>query len=78
MAEMPNAMTPENIAAVAQSAGEIIGALVNQNRSGGIDCCGNNSGSSCCCPRKIKFFIFGNTWINNYNAACPGLVPCAE
>lgn len=74
MAEMPNALTPENIAAVAQNAGDIIGALVSQNQARGIDLCGNNSSTDCCCPKKVKFFIFGNTWINNYNAACPGLL----
>ena len=35
----------------------------------------NTVSTECCCPKKVKFFIFGNTWINNYNAVCPGFVP---
>mgnify|MGYP000927235385 CR=1 FL=1 len=78
MADMPNALTPENIAAVAQNADKILAAIFGQNlvqpsapvpanRPPKQD----RNDPECCCPRKVKFFIFGNTWINNYNAACP-------
>lgn len=74
MANMPNALTPENIAAVAQNAAGIIGALANQRLDLGCD----SSDTECCCPRKVKFFIFGNTWINNYNAQCPNPLVCCD
>lgn len=86
MADMPNALTPENIAAVAQNADKILAAVFGQNlpqpaapvqveapvqaRRPHHD----RRDSECCCPKKVKFFIFGNTWINNYNATCP-LIP---
>ncbi len=79
MAEMPNALTPENIAALAQNAGDIIRALVNQSQAQRLDLgCGKDDDTECCCPRRIKFFIFGNTWINNYNTQCPEPLVCAR
>ncbi len=74
MTQMPNALTPENIAAVAQNAAQIIGALANQR----LDLGCNDDDTECCCPRKVKFFIFGNTWINNYNAQCPEPLVCCR
>ena len=104
MAEMPNALTPENIAAVAQHADKILAAIFGQNPAQPpapvqapvqveapvkapvqVESTVKAPAHArrphyepqepeCCCPRKVKFFIFGNTWINNYNAACP-LVP---
>ncbi|NLV15632.1 MAG: hypothetical protein GXY50_00265 [Syntrophomonadaceae bacterium] len=70
MTEMPNVITPENIAAVAQNAEQIMSLLRCQDEPEVASGCG--SSRACCCPRSIKFFIFGNTWINNYNAQCPG------
>ncbi len=78
MAEMPNALTPENIAAVAQNAADIIGALANQEQAQRLNLGCNNNDTECCCPRRVKFFIFGNTWINNYNAQCPDALVCCE
>jgi|LSQX01.1.fsa_nt_gb hypothetical protein len=89
MADMPNAITPENIAAVAQNADKILAAILGQSPAQpeapvAVEAPAqapqkrrhkkDRNEVECCCPRKVKFFIFGNTWINNYNAACP-LVP---
>ncbi len=87
MAEMPNALTPENIAALAQNADKILAAIFGQisaqpEAPAAVEAPAQaykprrhkKDGTECCCPRKVKFFIFGNTWIDNYNAACP-LVP---
>ena len=34
--------------------------------------------AECCCPKKVKFFIFGNTWMSNYNTACPGVLTSVQ
>lgn len=28
-------------------------------------------GPECCCPQKIKFFVFGNAQVENHNSSCP-------
>ncbi len=73
MSEMPNALTPENIAAIAENADKILTAVLGQGQNQRVPTCGSNN-SVCCCPKKVKFFIFGNVWINNYNSVCPNLV----
>lgn len=90
MADLPNALTPETIAALAQNADKILAAIFGQNLAQpeapvAVEASvqapkprrhhkKERSDTECCCPRKVKFFVFGNTWINNYNAQCP-LVP---
>ncbi len=89
MAELPNALTPETIAAIAQNADKILAAIFGQKSAQSEAPVAveasvqaqkhrrhkkDNDEVECCCPKKVKFFVFGNTWINNYNAQCP-LVP---
>ncbi|MGI6551081.1 MAG: hypothetical protein ACOX4Q_13820 [Syntrophomonadales bacterium] len=103
MADMPNAFTPENIAAVAQHADKILAAVFGTalpqapapapepaptpvNAPVQVETRVKPAprpphprpeprpDPECCCPNNLKFFIFGNTWINNYNATCPLVV----
>ncbi|NLV15633.1 MAG: hypothetical protein GXY50_00270 [Syntrophomonadaceae bacterium] len=73
MAQMPTVLTPENIAAVAQNAEQIMSLLRGKEQPQPVaSSCGPDRNSvACCCPGQIKFFIFGNAWINNYNSQCP-------
>jgi len=70
--KMPSAFTPEVIEAIAKYATALKSSFSSNDEAMVLQqrCSDSDSEASCCCPRFLKFKIFGNAYIFNFNSEC--------